>query len=347
MMMDYVPGSSITFAKNPGYFMVDPMHKENQIPYIDGFKQLIIPDASTRLAAFRTGKIDFMQGLVLEDFKQQIKQNPKIEYAKRLGAMVSLIGRMDKPELPFKDLKVRLAMNLAVDRQAILAGLYQGDGILMGWPWYPIKEHEKVYIPLDKLPAAAQEMFTYNPDKAKQLLKEAGYPNGFKTEVMAISSQVDNLSILKDYLAKVNIDMSIKVVDTGTYNNMHRLRTFPEMIYRGAKMYFIPWMMHEIRQESFDDVAYFEAPETRAAYDQVIQYLGKDDAKCWQVLKDITPFMIANDPVGIYMPVPYNYSVWWPWLQNFFNATGIGYWEPNTSFMYHWIDQDMKKAMGY
>jgi peptide/nickel transport system substrate-binding protein len=348
ILTDYVPGSGLSYTSNPDYFQTDPMHPQNHIPYIDGFKQLIIPDVSTRLAAFRTGKLETIVAIQLEDAKQLTKQIPALMKQQKLGAMTSLKGKVDKASnLPFQDLRVRLAMNLAVDRKAILNNVYQGDGILMGWPWYPIKEHTDVYVPLEKLPADAQEMFSYNPDKAKQLLAEAGYKSGFKTQVLAMASQVDMLSILKDYLSKVNIDLTINVVPDGVYNPMLRAKTFPEMIFAGSKMYFLPWMMHEVRQESFDDVTNFEAPETRAAYNELMLVFGKDDAKSWQILKNITPFMIANDPVGIYMPMSYTYDLWWPWLQNWFDATALGYWEPNTNYKYSWIDQDLKKSMGY
>ena len=155
------------------------------------------------------------------------------------------------------------------------------------------------------------------------------------------------LSILKDYLAKVNIDLTIRVVDSGTYSPLLRARNFPEMIFAGSKMYFLPWVMHEIRLESFDNVGFFETPETREAYNQVQAYLGKNDAKVWQILKDVTPFMLENMPVGTYMPVQYVYRTWWPWLQNWFGATSMGFWEPTTNVKYAWIDQALKKAMGY
>ena len=60
ILSDYVTGSSITYLRNPNYWQTDPIGsgKGKQLPYVDGMKQLIIPDTSTEIAALRTGKID-------------------------------------------------------------------------------------------------------------------------------------------------------------------------------------------------------------------------------------------------------------------------------------------------
>ena len=350
MLTDYISGSSITFARNPNYWEKNPVGagKGDQLPYGDGIKWLIIGDASTQQAAFRTGKIDYYKGLSFDDYDLMSKQLPStMEHQQMYGVMRALSGRIDKQDLPFKDLRVRQALNLAVNKQNILDQFYKGHGELLSWPWYSWKEHQKAYIPLSQLPPEAQQLFTYNPDKAKQLLKDAGYPNGFKTQIVTTQDQVDLLSIAKSDLAKVGIDLDIKVLEYGVYNSVNRGRTQDQMIFKESKMFFIPWMMHEVRKESFDNSSFFEAPETRAAYDKLQPYIGKDGDKAWQILKDITPFMISQAPMGGFMPVPYVYDMWWPWLKNFYDATSMSYWAPETNLKYSWVDQDMKKGMGH
>ena len=350
MLTDYVSGSSITFARNPNYWEKNPVGpgKGDQLPYEDGIKWLIIGDASTQQAAFRTGKIDYYKGLSFDDYDLLSKQLPSnMQHQQMYGVMRTLNGRMDKADLPFKDLRVRQALNLAVNKQEILDKFYKGHGELLSWPWYSWAEHQKAYISLKDLPAAAQELFTYNPDKAKQLLKDAGYPNGFKTQIVTTTDQVDLLSIAKADLAKVGIDMDIKVLEYGVYNSVNRARTQDQMIFKESKMFFIPWMMHEVRKESFDNLSFYEAPETRAAYEELQPYIGKDGNKAWQILKDITPFMIEQAPMGGFMPVPYVYDMWWPWVKNFYDATSMSYWAPETNLKYSWVDQEMKRGMGH
>jgi len=73
MIVDEVAGSSLSFVKNPNYWMKDPVHPENTLPYVDRVDWLIIPDSSTRIAALRTGKIEQLGGLNWEDRDSLLK----------------------------------------------------------------------------------------------------------------------------------------------------------------------------------------------------------------------------------------------------------------------------------
>ncbi|HEY95910.1 MAG TPA: ABC transporter substrate-binding protein [Dehalococcoidia bacterium] len=353
---DYVKSSVMTFERNPNYWAYDPVHPENQLPYADRLKRLIIPDASTRLAAFRTGNIDYVQSLSWDDYSLLNEQLPELETKTLFGMSSFLVARVDKPELPFADLRVRQAMNLAINQQEILEEYYEGQGELLSWPWYSWKANAGAYIPLEDLPTepttadsrcGVQELFEYHPDKAKQLLTEAGYPNGFKTEIVCTAGQVDLLSICKEQLINVGIDMDLKVLESGVFNSTLRGRKHEQMIVTGGKFYFLPWFFYEVRIENFDNCAFYENPKTRAAYEECSQYVMKDADKTWQILRDITPFMLEQCVMGVYLPIPYAYDMWWPWLQNWYGATRIGYWEPETTSRYAWVDANMKRSMGY
>ncbi|MEK7152361.1 MAG: ABC transporter substrate-binding protein, partial [Patescibacteria group bacterium] len=221
MVTEYVAGSAMTYVRNPNFFMTDPVGpgKGNQLPYLDGFRTLIIPDPSTSQAAFRTGKIDRMDSLTGEDWEGFMKQRPDLKYKASLSIGSLPAGRLDKPALPFKDIRVRQAMNLAVNKKEILDNYYKGRGALFAVPVPPGPSHAKMFTPLEEQPsqptipgsrASVQELFTYNPEKAKLLLKEAGYPNGFKTEFVVSPTGIDLASILKDQLSKVGIELVLK-----------------------------------------------------------------------------------------------------------------------------------------
>jgi len=92
---------------------------------------------------------------------------------------------------------------------------------------------------------------------------------------------------------------------------------------------------------------YFQDPKVDAAYNALLPYVGKNADKVWQIQKDILPYMIAQCPMGIYMPVPFIYDMWWPWLKNFYYATSIGHWSPEDNLKYSWIDQDLKISVGH
>ncbi len=349
MLTDFVSGSSITYTRNPNYWMKDTVGpgKGQQLPYLEGIKELIIPDLSTRIAAFRTGKVDRLF-VTWEDARDLIK-NPRLNYIKTFQDTSIPTFRQDKPDLPFKDLRVRQALNLAVDQKAIVKSYYEGQAEVMGWPFYPVKAHEPFYTPLEQMPASVQELFTYNPEKAKKLLAEAGYPNGFKTEIncSAAGTAVDFLSIIREQLLKVGVDMEIKPLEAGVFTSLNRGRTHAQGIFKETKMYFVPWKMHELRKESLDNLSFYEHERTRAVYDIINLNLGKNDVVWMKAVKDVTPFMLEQCAMGIWVPIAHMYDIWWPWVKNYHGADDIGYFTPNKFVWHIWIDTELKKSMGY
>jgi peptide/nickel transport system substrate-binding protein len=95
-----------------------------------------------------------------------------------------------------------------------------------------------------------------------------------------------------------------------------------------------------------DDIAFFEDPKTRAAYDEINKYVGKDDAKWQAIIKEIIPYCYSQ-AIGVYMPQANGYRLWWPWFKNYHGEYSIGYDNQMAFVLYAWIDQDMKTAMGY
>ena len=211
IIKDYVPGSVITWVRNPNYWAHDERNPENQLPYVDGVSFLIIPDISTATAALRTGKIDRLISLARDDAASLLKTNPELQQVDLPGsANPALYMQVDKP--PFSDIRVRQALQMSVDLETLAktyyAGLYPGKPVgLVGLQGY--------YVPFDEWPLEVKDSYLYNPEKAKQLLKEAGYPNGFKTEIALASTNVDLLSIIKDYFSRIGVDMALNVKDPG------------------------------------------------------------------------------------------------------------------------------------
>lgn len=345
ILKDYVPGSSITYIKNKNYHAFDPAHPENRLPYFDEYKQLIIPDASTQQASFRTGKIDLSVGISWEDADILLDQHPELMYTETYGMTYIPCGRMDK-DLPFNDLKVRQALNFAVNQQELVDDYYQGNAQVMGWPFYDIPAHNPFYTPLEEMPQICQDIYGYDPERAKQYLAEAGYPNGFKTKIACVANHESMLSIVKNYLAEVGVDLELQVLEGSIFNGVNRGRTHDEMIYKETKMYSMPWHMFEVRDDNADGVAFFEHPRTREVYNTIGINLGKNDDVWIKELRDVVPFMIEQ-AWGIFMPVPKSYTMWWPWLQNFRGESWIGNFTPGTHTRYIWMDQEMKTAMGY
>jgi len=344
ILSDYVNGSSITYIRNPDFWAKDPLHPENQVPYIDKLQTLIITDTSTMLSALRTGKIDIQglgraQGVGWEDAALLMKQT-KLEYIKKVADLIWLWGRLDKDNLPFKDINVRRAMNMAIDRDLLVKTYYGGTATAYTAPWPPTPDYAPIYTPLEEQPPEVQELFTYNPDKAKKLLTDAGYPSGFKTNVVCGTTSVDFLSLIREMLLKVNIDMEIKPLEPGAMQGVMAGRTHEQMIY-SLFLLSTPTNMNWVRSELQDDRAMYENPYTREVYNKVQSLIGKDEAQINQLMKDVSKFILA-EVIGIMLPQTYNYTMWWPWLKGYH---GEGFEDAGFATRYMWIDQSVKKSM--
>ncbi len=349
MIDDYQPAVSMHFKKNPDYWQKDPVGpgKGNQLPYLDGLNILIIPDLSTQESAFRTGKIDSIGNISVEVFTEMQKSvNWEFNYKQGYGMNAQAEGREDK-DLPFKNLKVRQAMNLAVDKVAIARDYYQGKAEVMGFPFPNGPGWKPYYTPLEQLSPLAQELIKGgNVEKAKQLLNEAGFPNGFKTTIVCTAADTDILSIIKADLAKVNIDLTLDVKETGVFWSIKRGRTFDEMLFQPNATSWMPHYFFEMRPESNDCASFWDSPETRAVYKTVQDNLGIDDSKWSNAVKGVSSFVIESS-FGIWMPVNYAYSMWQPWLKNYYGAINLGAFLPYHNTYYNWIDTAQKdKTLG-
>lgn len=215
IITDYTSGSSITANKNSKYWGYDEIYPDNRLPYVDKVKILIIPELSTALAALRTGKIDMVENVDWQRAKGIINTNPELLQVTRQGIGGPSIGMMvDKK--PFDDIRVRTAMQMAIDLKTIAQTYYGGivDGTPIGL--VGIKGY---YTPFNEWPQSLKDEYTYNPTGAKKLLTEAGYPNGFKcTQTTRADYDITLYEILKAYLLEIGIDMEIQIMDSVTYS---------------------------------------------------------------------------------------------------------------------------------
>ncbi|HEY95773.1 MAG TPA: ABC transporter substrate-binding protein [Dehalococcoidia bacterium] len=348
MVTEYVASSSVEYDKNPNYWQTDPLNAGNKLPYPDKLKELIISDRSTQLAAFRTGKIDMMGfGSTWEYVELLQSQYPELLVKSTAGPSLSMIWpRLDNENLPFDDINVRYAMNLAVDQQEILENYYGGYADILGWPYPNLKVFSPVYTPLEKQSKIVRDLFGYDPERAKELLAEAGYPDGFQFEVTCSSAHSDYLAIYKEYLAAIGIDMTLANLENSVYLGLRGAGTYEEAIYSNdyvGNAYRLMCMT----EGSVWNYSRFKHEKTEEAVQKISQWVGKDDDIVASVMKEIGPWELEQ-AVPIYMPSPHDFVMWWPWLQNFYGATGGGgYSNLDEYLMYIWIDTDMKSGMGY
>ncbi len=177
MIEDYIDGHSISYTKNPKYWDSEIIKGQKyKLPFVDKAVNMIMKDDSTRLTALRTGKLDMCLNLndrQRDDLKKTTSALVWSEFPPLGEHHISI--RMDRK--PFNDIRVRRAINMAIDKDVLIKTFYGGGGVKVNTPY--LITSTSVYTPFEKLPPAAKELFIYNPEKAKKLLAEAGYPNGF------------------------------------------------------------------------------------------------------------------------------------------------------------------------
>jgi peptide/nickel transport system substrate-binding protein len=141
-------------------------------PKVKNIRFRPIPDAQVRITALQAGEVDLITNVAPEQMKQL--QTDKTDVTAVPGVRVIFISLNtldDSPAAPLKNPKVRQALNYAIDRDAIINNLLLGNGVKLSSPI------PKSFFGFEDLP-----QYTYDVAKAKSLLAEAGYPNGFDLE---------------------------------------------------------------------------------------------------------------------------------------------------------------------
>jgi peptide/nickel transport system substrate-binding protein len=163
----------------------------------------------TRAQSFEAGEMDMIGGdLSKVEYDLQGKGYITV---KSYAVAMCLIPDSKNPSSPLSNVKVRQAIDYAIDRDAIVKSL--GYGFWTSTYQFAAPGSSSYNDGLTR---------AFNPDKAKQLLSEAGYPNGFKITLYGSTATTnrDFAVALQGYLSKVGINMELNIMDHGTYTQI-------------------------------------------------------------------------------------------------------------------------------
>ncbi len=192
-------GDRIVLEANPDYFLGEaPIKKVIFRPITEG---------SNRTIALETGEIDIAYDIEGLD-KDRLRNDNSVLFIEEPSLGIDYIGFNTK-KAPFNNIKVRQAIATAINTDDIIAAVYKGSATRANSLIGP-----KVFGHTDEAKA-----WEYNVEKAKKLLAEAGYPNGFKAKIWVNENQArrDIATILQAQLKEIGIDLTIETLEWGAY----------------------------------------------------------------------------------------------------------------------------------
>jgi peptide/nickel transport system substrate-binding protein len=194
------PGEQVTLKKNPNYWEKD--EAGNQLPYVDQVNLIVLSEDNTRMLKLQSGEIDAAMNVPYNQI-DPLSQDPNLDVVPApLYGLVNIGLNQTKKELT--DMKIRQAMNFAIDRDAIVQTALFGHGRAACSPinltWFYTDKY----------------CYTFDLDKAKQLMAESTAPEGFDVTLsIAAGAAVDNqiAVMIKDMLAQIGVNVTLDPVD--------------------------------------------------------------------------------------------------------------------------------------
>jgi len=344
LLTDYVPVSSITLERNPNYWMHNPLHPEDQLPYFDGVKYLVIPDTATSLAAFRTGKLEARTGQVKDDWESLVRTTPELLWGRSMPTSSACIYmRQDKPELPYDDIRVRKALFYAINHQEIIDEYYEGEAEMINGPISGLPEYACMYTPFEEYSEEIQKLYGYYPEEAKQLLTDAGYPDGFEATILVSSAQTETLiPVVMDYWQKnLNITLNMDVKASAVVSSIVIAGNQEDMYYGGIGGTVLK--CNQWRTDSYINYSKIVNEEFNVWFDEFNANMLNWDKLC-TMMKEMEPKM-REYAYFIDLPNDYTYYLWWPWLKGWHGEAAIGYFNTSQQYNYMWIDTELRTEL--
>ncbi len=210
MLAEWKKGEYILLKKNPNYW-------EKGLPLLDQVKIAVVPDDNSRILQLQGGDIDGMYDVPLSRIPD-LKKDAKLQVGLYTSTYNNFIVLNTRTGL-LSDVKVRQALNYATDKQALINVVNFGVGEISN----SFMPNGALYWNKD------QKGYPFDLDKAKQILKESGSPNGGKVAIMVRAGGATALqlaTVLKDMWSKIGIDLDIQQLESTIVTSNYRANKF-------------------------------------------------------------------------------------------------------------------------
>ena len=193
---EWVPNDHYTLVRNENYW--------KEAPIATSIEVRVIPEGSARTIALEAGEVDIVWGVDPIDCVN-VESNPDVLLLSQPSASIEYMG-MNTSKEKFSDVRVRQAINMAIDQQTFIDTIIEGRGT-------PANSYINAMIPgwTDEVTA-----YEYNIEKAKELMAEAGYPDGFDCSIYVNGdTRTRSATIVQAQLAEIGINVEISTYEWG------------------------------------------------------------------------------------------------------------------------------------
>jgi len=221
--VEWKPAESLTVKKFAGYWKAG-------YPKVDSITFRTVTDNNTRAAVMQTGEAHIAFPVPYEQ-AGRLSQNAKLDVIDHKNSIVARYLAMNVTQKPFDDVRVRHAINYAINKEALIKVAFSGYGSLLDG-----------VVPQGVDYAHASGPWPYDVKKAKALLSEAGYPNGFETTLWSAyndGTAVKAVQFLQQQLAQVGIKTSVEVLESG--QRVQRVQQVQKPEDAKVRLYYAGW----------------------------------------------------------------------------------------------------------
>lgn len=289
-------GESIELARNPDYWGTRPA--------LDRATFRFIGDPSAALSALKAGDIDAYDAYPAPENVEQLSRDPHFRIYTSSGSYKAILA-LNNARKPFNDLRVRRALAYAIDRKAIIQGAMFGRAL-------PIGSH---YAPIDNDYVDLTDRYPHDVTRARALLAEAGYPNGFEAtlKLPPLSYARRSGEIIASQLLQVGIHVKLVNVEWATW----LAEVFGQHQYDLTLVMHVEPMDYEIYGR--DDYYFgYSSPQLKALLEAVDH--AATDAARGSALKAVQRH-IADDAVNVFLFTPLMPSICSSRVRNLFERT--------------------------
>ncbi|MCQ5055470.1 peptide ABC transporter substrate-binding protein [Agathobaculum butyriciproducens] len=220
MMTEWVPGSHITFSKNPNYWNAEAIK-------LDKLEFELIEDSNAAYSAYTSGEVDMIKDVPTEEIPS-LQGNKEFHVDPIIGTYYVSLNLQKEY---FQDARVRKALSLAIDRNyvanTLMQGTYSPASAIVGPGWLDTDGSSFAENANGGTPYIDNDNFDANLEEAKKLLEEAGYPNGEGfPQIEYTTNDAGYHKVVAEYLqqawAAIGIDLKVNIVEWASFTPMRR-----------------------------------------------------------------------------------------------------------------------------